>query len=66
MIANNEKHDILNDFKNYRKWIEMQDLLHLKVCDAYENEIDIFKIEAKKMRAILRVPRLCKLYHDEV
>ena len=65
-LVRNEKEDILRDFENYRKWIDMQDLLHEKVIDAYENEMDVFKIEAKKMRAILRVPRLCKMYHDQL
>ena len=55
---------IKKDFKKYRDYMELEDLVHHGVRDKVIKEMNKFKKSTHKMRSILRVPRLTKAFHD--
>lgn len=58
--------DIKHHHKCYRNMVEAEYGLKEVIQDMLESQLNIFKENARKMRAVLRVPRLCKMFHDTV
>jgi len=57
----------LNDvFDTYKECVGMEYQLKDAIIDKLDTSVTIFKENGRRMRAVLRVPRLTKQYHDMV
>ena len=57
---------VCDSYTTYRKYINVEEQVHESTKDYLENQVTKYKENVRNMRAILRIPRLCKLYHDRV
>jgi len=51
---------------NLKTYNKFDNTITSKVADVLDGQVKMYKENARRMRAVLRVPRLCKLYHDQV
>ena len=57
----------LNDvFDTFKEYTSHEYRLKDVILEKLENQALVFKENARRMRAVLRVPRLTKLYHDMI
>jgi hypothetical protein len=57
----------IHDFHSqYVEYAEMEIKLVTQICEKLEEQNMVFKENAKKMRAVLRIPRLCNEFHENL
>lgn len=57
------QHQELNNLKKYN---QHDNDITARIADILDGQVKMYKENARRMRAVLRVPRLCKMYHDQV
>ena len=56
--------DHQNESKQFKNFVEAEIQVHIVIKERLTIEVNKFKKATHKMRSILRVPRLCKDFHD--
>ena len=51
---------------NLKKYNKFDNTITARIAEVLDGQVKMYKENARRMRAVLRVPRLCKMYHDQV
>ena len=49
-----------------RTFMEKEMQIQEVIIQKYEHEVQVYRESLRKFKAILRVPRLCRQYHDKM
>ena len=54
------------EMENLKKYNKFDNTITARIAEVLDGQVKMYKENARRMRAVLRVPRLCKMYHDQV
>ena len=52
--------------ERYKKWVEKEIEVNAQIYAKCQDDLFMFKDQSRRIRAVLRIPRLCREFHDMI
>ncbi len=52
--------------EKYKEWTEKEIELNAQIYAKCQDDLFMFKDQSRRIRAVLRIPRLCREFHDMI